>query len=202
MPVMIQKATSPLYRLTVAQFDRMAAAGIFPEGHHVELLAGRIYEVTKSEPHNFAVGVLSMLLRPLVPPGYHVREEKSARSGRTWKPEPDLGIARGTWADYVAQSPSLDRFALLIEVSESSYGLDAGPKLRKYAAVGVPVYWIVDLTRRRVEVHRNPAGRGKTASYKAVTFHDPGDSIPVEIDGREAGRLAVIDILPPEPARS
>ena len=93
--------------------------------------------MTKGEPHNFAVGVLSMLLRPLVPEGYHVREEKSTVHGRHWKPEPDLGVARGTWADYVSRPPSLDRFALLIEVSETSYGIDAGRKLRKYASVGV-----------------------------------------------------------------
>ena len=74
---------------------------------------------------------------------------------------------------------------------------DAGRKLRKYASVGVPAYWIVDLARRRVEVHRQPSGRGKAAAYKQLTIHDPGEAVPVEIDGRELGRVAVSDILPP-----
>ncbi len=36
------RVISPLYRLTVAQFDRMCADGIIPEGRHVELLGGRL----------------------------------------------------------------------------------------------------------------------------------------------------------------
>ena len=43
------------YRLTVDQFDRMARSGISPEGQHVELLGGRIHEMTRGQPHNIAV---------------------------------------------------------------------------------------------------------------------------------------------------
>ncbi len=132
-----------------------------------------------------------------MPTDCYVSEEKPARQGRDWKPEPDVGVIRGRPEDYPADPPGLDRFAQLIEVAESSYGTDSGVKLRKYASVGVPIYWIVDLSRRHVEVHRGPSGRGKAAVYKQVTYHDPGEDVPVEIDGREVGRVAVADILPP-----
>ena len=60
----------------------------------------------------------------------------------------------------------------------------------------VPIYWIVNLNARRIEVYRDPQGRGKTASYRETTIFDRGAEVPAWIEGREIGRIAVKDILP------
>lgn len=187
----------PAYRLTVDQFDRMWRTGIIPEDRRVELLAGRLVEMTRGQPHNIAVMRLANCLRSLVLPGYYVSEEKPARQGRFWRPELDIGIVRGRPEDYPKDPPGLDRFVLIAEVAESSYGMDAGIKLRKYASVGVPAYWIVDLARRCVEVHGEPAGRGKSAAYRKVARFESGSELSLEVEGQCIGRLAVDDILPP-----
>ena len=67
---------------------------------------------------------------------------------------------------------------------------------RMYAVGGIPVYWIVDLNRRIVEVRTGPYGRGKPAGYAVCHTYHEGDTIPVELDGQELGRVAVSDLLP------
>ncbi|MCW5883329.1 MAG: Uma2 family endonuclease, partial [Anaerolineae bacterium] len=47
---------------------------------------------------------------------------------------------------------------LLIEASDTSLRKDREVKLPRYAAAGVPEYWIADLERETITVHREPAG--------------------------------------------
>lgn len=183
-------------RLSTRQFARMLDAGVFPEGGHVELLDGVIVTMTKNEPHNDCVGALADLLRPFLPPGFHLREEKPARSGRRWQPEPDLAVVRGARGDFRTTPPPLSRLDLAIEVADSSYPKDRGVKWRKYAACRIPAYWIVDLNRRRVECFAEPEGRGPGASYRLTTVHDEDARIPVVLDGRTLGEIAVAEFLP------
>jgi Uma2 family endonuclease len=78
----------------------------------------------------------------------------------------------------------------------SSYAKDSGPKLRRYATFRIPVYWIVDLNRRIVEVYTEPFGPGKQAGYAGCVIYREGDQIPVELDGQLVGHVAVSDLLP------
>lgn len=48
--------------------------------------------------------------------------------------------------------------ALLIEVSDATYPYDRNKKYTQYATAGIPVYWIVNLNRRQVEVYSQPDG--------------------------------------------
>ncbi len=61
-----------------------------------------------------------------------------------------------------------------------------------YGGAGVPVYWIVNLVDRQVEVYTDPVPGG----YATRTDFRPGQRVPVVIDGREVGQIAVDDILP------
>jgi len=200
MPTTPTQATRPglrPYRLTVRQFETMIAAGVFPDGARVELLGGRLIEgMTKNSPHNFAIFQLGDALRGILPTGWYVREEKSIVLGRYWRPEPDLAVIRGPRERYRSGDPRPADLALLIEVSDESYAKDRGVKWRRYAASRVPVYWIVNLPDRRVEVYANPAGRGRSASYRDATTFAEADAVPVVIEGREVGRVAVRDLLP------
>ena len=49
-----------------------------------------------------------------------------------------------------------------------------------------PVYWIVNLVDRRVEVYTQPRG-GKNPAYRTRTDYGPNDAVPV-VDCRQAGR--------------
>lgn len=185
------------YRLTVRQYLKMIEAGVFPDDAHVELLGGLlVQQMTKYDPHDFTTDNLGRTLDRLLTDDWIVRQEKSAVLGRHWRPEPDLAVVRGPARRYESQAPGPADVALLIEVADSSYGIDRGAKWRRYAAVGIPAYWIVHLAKRRIEVYTDPAGRGRSASYRSTFTFDDDDRIPVIIGGREISRLVVRDMLP------
>jgi Uma2 family endonuclease len=81
-------------------------------------------------------------------------------------------------------------------VADTTYLKDSGIKLRRYAHVRIPLYWIVYLDRRQLEVYRDPHGRHKKASYRTVEVYRDDAVVPVVIDGNDLGRIAVKEILP------
>ena len=185
------------YLINVRQFEQMITAQIIPEDTRVELLGGVLAEkMTKYTPHNFSVNQLDDILRTLVAPNWVVSNEKPVVLGKFWRPEPDIAVARGPRERYRKHDPAAADLALVIEVAESSYALDRVTKWAGYAAAKVPVYWIVNLGERVIEVHSDPTGRGKTARYRVTERFAEGDSIPVVLGGTQAGKIAVKDILP------
>jgi Uma2 family endonuclease len=184
------------YRITVRQFVKMIDANIFPEGDHVELLGGVLVAMTKNDAHDYIIRQLGYLIPPLLPPDWIDSEEKSIQIGRFWRPEPDYALLRGPNKRYAHRVPGPADVGLLIEVADSSYPKDAGIKLRRYATARIPVYWIVHVGKRQVEVYTDPQGRGRTAQYGGIVIRKEGEQVPVIIDGRERGVLAVADLLP------
>jgi Uma2 family endonuclease len=198
MATQTQTATPSLvpYRISVRQFEKMIEAGIFPEGVHVELLGGILVAMTKNRPHDYIVGQLGDLFRVLLPAGWFFEEEKSSIFGRYWRPEADFAVVRGQRGDFRKRSPRARDISLLVEVADSSYPKDVGIKLRRYAGTRVPVYWIINVGRRQIEVYTEPKGRGRTARYQNTLTCKEGEVVPVVIDGQERGRLAVADLFP------
>jgi len=189
--------TAPtVYRLDVPKFEAMIDAGVFGDDR-VELLGGMLIAMTTNPPHDFTVIRSATELRRLfAAAAWTVREEKSLRLGRWWRPQPDLAVVRGPDTAYAARSPTVADVALLIEVADTTYAKDRGAKWRRYAAAGIPAYWIADLGKRRVEVFTGPTGRGKSARYQDVVAYGEEAEIPVAIDGREFGRIAVRPLFP------
>jgi Uma2 family endonuclease len=64
-----------------------------------------------------------------------------------------------------------------------------------YARARIPVYWIINLNERRVEVYTKPKG-GKSPSYRCRTDYPHNVSVPLIIEGQEIGQVAVDDLLP------
>jgi len=185
------------YRLSVDQYAAIIDAGILPDDARVELLGGILTEpMTKNPPHDFSVGRLGKILDGLLVAPWFAREEKALGLGRFWRPEPDISVLRGPDELYEKRAPTASDVAFLIEVAESSYAIDRGTKWRRYAAARVASYWIVNLCSRRIEVYRDPSGRGRAASYRESADFDEQAQVPVWIDGREIGRIAVSEILP------
>jgi Uma2 family endonuclease len=187
------------YRLTIQQFETMIDAGVFPEGVRVELLGGMLVDkMTKKPPHSIASGQTRDLLARMVPPGWFVDEEKPIAIGLEDRPEPDVTVVRGRRNDYRERAPGPKDLALVVEVSDTSYAKDRGEKWWRYAAARVRIYWIINLSKRQIEVYTGPTGRGMAARYRACVLYGADAEVPVVIDGCEVGRIAVRDILPEE----
>jgi Uma2 family endonuclease len=63
---------------------------------------------------------------------------------------------------------------------------------RVYAAGGIPTYWIVNLVAGRLLVYTNPGPDG----YRTSQIFTAEEEVPVVLEGREVGRIAVGEILP------
>ena len=107
------------------------------------------------------------------------------------EPEPDAFVARGE-APYADRHPGPDDLALLVEVADASLQRDRTQKRRLYALDRIAFYWIVNLRDRQVEACSDPRG----VAYRRRHVYGPEDEVPLVIDGREVGRVAVRDILP------
>jgi Uma2 family endonuclease len=184
------KAIVP-YRFDVAAFDVLCAAGTFGD-RRVELLSGLLVMRTSGPAHDNAVTALGDRLGELLPrDAWTVREEKPVVLSRWWKPLPDLAVVRGRRTRYARRTPGRLDVALLVEVSDTTYPKDSGPKRRAYARRGIPAHWIVDVNRRVVEVYALGAG-GLTLS---ATFTEHR-AVPLALDGREFGTVAAADLFP------
>ena len=106
-------------------------------------------------------------------------QNRTSRSSEV--PTPTIGIG----------SPSATDVGLLVEVSATNVSTDR-QQGNLYRRSGIPVYWIVNLVDRRVEVYTDPGSAG----YASRTDFPSGQQVPVVIDGRQGSQIAVDDILP------
>jgi Uma2 family endonuclease len=184
-----------IYQMTPRQFRKAIDAGVFGE-KRVELLGGIPFIMSQNPPHIMALDNIYLALAALASlPRWFVNKEHTLAL-RSWLPIPDVVVLHGPRASYARRLPRASDVALLVEISDTTYAKDSGPKLRRYASFRIPVYWIVDLSRRIVEVRTRPFGRGKQAGYSVCHTYREGDTIPVELDSQEFGRVAVSDLLP------
>ena len=182
--------------LTVNQYDRMVAKGILPETNRFELIKGRIVEKDVKNPaHPTATRRTMRAIERLLPAGWHVRKEDPVRiPNQRSEPEPDLAVVRGDNDAYEDRHPGPQDIALVVEVTRTSVAKDR--KLaRVYGRGGIPVYWIVNVPRRRLEVYADPVG----GQYPAPTILGEGESVDLTIGGQVVGPIAVADLLPRRP---
>jgi Uma2 family endonuclease len=107
-----------------------------------------------------------------------------------------VAVVRGTTEDYAYRLPRPDDVELLIEVSLTTLDQDRREKQLAYARGRIPLYWIVNLADRQVEVFGEPGPDG----YGTSEVYSEGQSVPVVIGGQSLGQIAVNDILPPPQA--
>ena len=179
--------------LTVEEYERMIEEGEIGEHDQVELIKGRIVVKMGQGPRH-AIGA-EMSRRPierLVPAGWHSRVERPVRlPEQDSEPVPDLSIVRGGLKDYADRHPEPADIALIVEVAKTSLQEDRDQAVI-LGAVGIPVYWIVNLEDRQLEVYAAPAA----GAYPAPSILSESDSVEMVIDGLVVGRIAVADLLP------
>jgi Uma2 family endonuclease len=108
------------------------------------------------------------------------------------KPEPDLVVLRGQIADYDNRDVTATDVAIVVEIADSGLASDQNDMARVYAGSGLPVYWIVNLLDRQVEVYTAPGAAG----YAVTNVFGLNQDFPVVIDGVEVGRIAVAEMMP------
>jgi len=188
--------TDLVWRLSVAQYHEMIAAGILTEDDPVELLEGLLVpKMPKNPAHSMATVALTRILSALAPSDWHVRVQEPITLQDS-EPEPDVAVVRGDPSRYQQHHPQPPDVALVVEVADASLRRDRTSKRQIYAQAGIPVYWIVNLAERRLEVHADPSGPGERSDYATYREYTLSEEVPVRIDGREVGRVRVREVVP------
>jgi Uma2 family endonuclease len=185
----------PLHRFRVDQYEKMIEEGILTSEDRVELIEGLVVQkMTQHPPHAVAVDYTRYALHLLLPEGWRLREQKPIKLSNS-EPEPDLVVVRGPLQRYETRHPGPRDIALLIEVADVSLKGDRQEKGRTYARARIPVYWIVNLIDRQVEVYTEPRG-GKAPAYRRRSDYGMDAKVPLVIEGTEVGQVSVSDLLP------
>jgi Uma2 family endonuclease len=182
----------PLYRMSIEQYEQLVDSGVFTKRDKFELINGLLVaKMTQNDPHSTADTLTGDALRAVIPAGWHVRSDKPVRLPPRSKPEPDQTVVRGTVRDYTTRSPGATDVGLVVQFADSSLARDR-KRSRRFALHNVPVYWIINLRDRQVEVYTSPTAIG----YNASQIYKPGDNVPVVLDGTVVGHIGVSDVLP------
>ena len=187
------RSAAPLYRLSLEQYEKIAAAEILTKRDNVHLIHGYlIAKMTKHPPHAMTCANLLEALFP-APPGWFLSVDHPVRlSAQTSEPEPDFAIVRGQPRDYLAQHPGPENVALIIEVAASSLADDQREMFALYGSAGIPVYWIVNVIDRRIEIYSEPIEGG----YRQCVGFREGQMIPLVIENVQVREIPVAAILP------
>jgi Uma2 family endonuclease len=173
----------------------MIEAGILTSADRVELIEGIIVrKMTQYPPHAVAIDYTLDALRPLLPAGWRLREQKPIKLNDS-EPEPDLVIVRGPLQCYETRHPGPRDIAVIIEVADTSLENDRQAKGRTYARARIPVYWIINLSERQVELYSEPKS-GRSPSYRRRAAYEAGAKVPLRIEGIDVGEVLVSELLP------
>ncbi|MFN8557250.1 MAG: Uma2 family endonuclease [Dehalococcoidia bacterium] len=144
----------------MAEYYRMAAAGILRPDERVELIEGEIVVMAPiSSRHAAAVRWLARWAEREAGDRAVVSVQSPVRLSARSEPEPDIALLLPRADLYANAHPGAAEILLIIEVAHTSLAYDRRRKIPMYAQAGVPETWLLDLERRVIIIFRHPAGR-------------------------------------------
>jgi Uma2 family endonuclease len=183
-----------IWKLSVEQYHQMIANGTLNEDDPVELLEGwLIAKMPKDPTHTFSVEESADLIQKVLPQGYYVKEQNPITMTDS-EPEPDVSVIKGTRRDFLEQNPTANDIVLVIEVANSSLRQDRTLKQSIYAIAGIPIYWIINLLDKAIEVYTQPVPEEKRYAEKKV--YGLEQTLPFILEGKEIAQLEVKNLLP------
>ncbi len=190
-PAVTEWLPSPLYRMTVGQYESLVASGAFTKRDRLHLINGLLVaKMTQGDAHVTADILFGNALSSLLTAGWHVRSGKPVRIPPDCEPEPDHTVARGAVKEYRHRKPGPADVAMVVEIADSSLS-DDRQMASVYGPAGIPVYWIVNLVDHQIEVYTGP----QTNGYASRVDYKSGSDVPVVIGGTTVGWISVDDII-------
>ena len=179
-------------KFTVAEYYRMAEAGILKPDERVELIEGEIIVMPPIGPeHAGDVNRLNRLFSRQEDSGFIVHIQNPVHLEDGSEPEPDVALLRNREDFYSNAHPTPADVLLVIEVADSSLEYDRNVKAQLYGRNNIPETWIKNLPDDCIERFTEPGPEG----YGQHTIHRRGETVtPVSLPDLE---LAVEDLLPP-----
>lgn len=187
------------YTVTSDGFFQMIEAEVFPRERRVYLWDGRLCEaMAKTVAHaGISVAFHGALSRRL-PHGWLLWPENPINLDSTHAPLPDLSVVDAdspfAFID-LRRHPGPGDVGLIIEIAETSLPRDLGERCEQYARALVPVYWVADVSGRRIVIHEGPrvvAGHGE---YERVLVCEPGKTLQLSLRGQAIDPIPYEEVM-------
>lgn len=165
---------------SVADYHKMAEAGILKPTDRVELIHGEIVKMSPiNSQHAGHVLRINVLLNKLLADIAFVNIQNPVQIDEFSEPEPDIAILKPSVHFYTQHHPQPADVYFLIEVADSSLQYDRETKLPLYAQAGIPEVWIINLKKRCIEIYQIPQDN----RYKINNLAYPDDTIELPFPG-------------------
>jgi Uma2 family endonuclease len=102
-------------------------------------------------------------------------------------------VIRGQTTDYRDRHPQALDIELVIEVSDATLERDRTMKKRIYAKAGIPIYWILNLRERQLEVYTQP--KMEESEYAHSQIFTESKSITITLKEVGLGAILIKDLL-------
>jgi Uma2 family endonuclease len=166
----------PRKRWTREECATLESTGLF-EREHLELVEGElISKMGKNRPHVISLALLHIWLQKVFETHFVNAEapiDVSSGDNRLNEPEPDLIVLNRPFTTIVSGNPQPADLKLVVEISDTTLAFDLTTKAALYARAAIVEYWVLDVTGRRLIVHRNPVA----GNYVSVAVYSEHESV-------------------------
>lgn len=142
---------------TTQEYHQMKATGLLHPEERVELLAGKILQMSPKNPPHAATNLcVASLLNQKLAGKALVRVQDPIALSSFSEPEPDIAVVHWKKGYYGDRHPSPSEVYLLVEIADTTLKFDRTEKAPIYATAGITDYWILDVNTKQVYVLRQP----------------------------------------------
>ena len=160
----------------VAEYYRMAEAGVLSPDDRVELIEGEIIEMSPiGSRHAACVRRVDAFLNRQIGNLAQVSVQSPVRLNDFSEPQPDIALLKSRDDFYATAHPTPADVLLIIEVTDTSVEYDRGIKLPLYARAGIPQVLIVNMPSEVIENYSEPAN----GAYQKFMRVQRGESIDI-----------------------
>jgi Uma2 family endonuclease len=161
-------------RWTRAECARLEATGLLDQ-EHLELVEGELIDkMGKNRPHVNALVLMQVWLQKVfgetaVNPEAPI--DVGPEDNPTNEPQPDIIVLNRDILHFQSTKPGPYDLHLVVEVADTTLKFDLTVKAALYARAGIADYWVLDVSGRRLIVHREPRS-GKHTSILIYSEHE------------------------------
>lgn len=153
--------TASIHRFKVEEYHRLIESNILHEDDRVELIEGRIIDMTPiGSRHAACVSRLNEIFSEKLQKRAIINIQNPICLTEYSELEPDIAIIKRRPDFYAEQLPQPEDVLLIIEVADSSLEYDCETKIPLYAKANIKEVWLVNLIENILQIYKEPTPEG------------------------------------------